>query len=88
MIRPATAGDLPAIEAIYNAIHDKEEAGPVYTNWQRGKYPTYDTASTPTLLLNKGEQVQVGAYNDTWACVRVDGVTGFVPLSALRLAEP
>ncbi len=51
-------------------------------------YPTYDTASTPTLLLSKGDHVQVGAYNDTWACVRVDGVTGFVPLSALRLAEP
>ena len=44
MIRPATAGDLPAIEAIYNAIFDVEEAGPVYTNWQRGKYPTRDTA--------------------------------------------
>ena len=44
MIRPATAADLPHIEAIYNAIHDAEEAGPVYTNWQRGKYPTLDTA--------------------------------------------
>lgn len=44
MIRPARAGDLTAIEAIYNAIFDAEEAGPVYTNWQRGKYPTRDTA--------------------------------------------
>ena len=51
-------------------------------------YPTYDTASTPTLLLSKGQQVQIGAYNDAWACVRVDGVTGFVRLNALRLVEP
>lgn len=44
MIRLATTADLPAISAIYEAIHDREEAGPVYTNWQRGKYPTTDTA--------------------------------------------
>ncbi len=51
-------------------------------------YPTYDAASTPMLLLDKGEQVQVGAYNDVWACVRVNGITGFIPLEALTLAEP
>ena len=44
MIRPAVSADLSGIEAIYNAILDREEAGPVYTNWQRGKYPTTDTA--------------------------------------------
>ena len=44
MIRLATAADLPAIESIYNAILDREEGGSVYTNWQRGKYPTIDTA--------------------------------------------
>lgn len=44
MIRKATAADLPGVEAIYNAILDREEQGPVYTNWQRGKYPTADTA--------------------------------------------
>ena len=43
-IRPATAADLDGITAIYDAILDQEEAGPVYTNWQRGKYPTTDTA--------------------------------------------
>ena len=43
-IRPATAADLNGITAIYDAILDREEAGPVYTNWQRGKYPTTDTA--------------------------------------------
>ena len=43
-IRPAVAADLDGITAIYDAIPDREEAGPVYTNWQRGKYPTVDTA--------------------------------------------
>ena len=40
MIRPATAADLGGIEAIYDAILTREETGPVYTNWQKGKYPT------------------------------------------------
>ena len=43
-IRPAVAADLDGITAIYDAILDREEAGPAYTNWQRGKYPTVDTA--------------------------------------------
>ena len=44
MIRKATAADIPAVADIYDAILTREEAGPVYTNWQRGKYPTRDTA--------------------------------------------
>lgn len=45
MIRPAVEADLPAIADIYDAILTREEGdGPVYTNWQRGKYPTADTA--------------------------------------------
>lgn len=44
MIRPAAPADLTHIAAIYSAILDQEEAGPVYTNWQRGKYPTESTA--------------------------------------------
>ena len=43
-IRPAVAADLDGITAIYDAILDREEAGPAYTTWQRGKYPTVDTA--------------------------------------------
>lgn len=72
MIRPATAGDLPAIEAIYNAIFDVEEAGPVYTNWQRGKYPTYDTArqvlEQGTLYVGEDE----GGF--LWGVVNLNGV--------------
>lgn len=45
MIRLASPADLPAIADIYDAILTREESGgPVYTNWQRGKYPTMDTA--------------------------------------------
>ena len=45
MIRPAVPADLPNIAEIYDAILTREETGgPVYTNWQRGKYPTLDTA--------------------------------------------
>ena len=44
MIRFAAAADIPGIAAIYDAILTREERGPVYTNWQRGTYPTADTA--------------------------------------------
>ena len=40
MIRLAAERDLPSITGIYDAIPDREEAGPAYTNWQRGKNPT------------------------------------------------
>ena len=72
MIRPATAGDLPAIEAIYNAIFDVEEVGPVYTNWQRGKYPTYDTARQ---VLEQGT-LYVGEDESgfLWGVVNLNGV--------------
>ena len=44
MIRMATPGDVPAIAAIYEAIHDAEEAGRMTIGWTRGVYPTADTA--------------------------------------------
>ena len=37
-IRPATAADLNGITAIYDAILDREEAGPVYSILYRFKY--------------------------------------------------
>ena len=48
-------------------------------------YPTYDASQTPLTRLTQGERVQLGAYNRRWACVRVDGVTGFMPIEALEL---
>ena len=44
MIRRATEGDLTAIAAIYDRIHDAEEAGRLTTGWVRGVYPTEATA--------------------------------------------
>ncbi len=45
MIRPACLNDLPAVAQLYEEILDQEDQRPVsYTNWQRGKYPTLDTA--------------------------------------------
>ena len=45
MIRPARDADLDPIARIYDEILDLEDARPVsYTNWQRGRYPTRDTA--------------------------------------------
>ena len=44
MIRRAGYGDIPAVAAIYEAIHDREARGEVTIGWQRGVYPTADTA--------------------------------------------
>ena len=45
MIRPARDADLDPIARIYEEVLDQEDARPVsYTNWQRGRYPTRDTA--------------------------------------------
>ena len=44
MIRKAEQGDVKAIAAIYDAIHDLEEAGAMTTGWVRGVYPTEATA--------------------------------------------
>ncbi|MDD3346810.1 GNAT family N-acetyltransferase [Oscillibacter sp.] len=51
-IRNATAADLPAIEAIFSAIHTAEESGLVTIGWKRGIYPT---AATAELALNRGD---------------------------------
>ena len=37
--------------------------------------------------LAEGERVRVGAYNGKWACVRVDGVTGYMPVEDLELTS-
>lgn len=68
MIRKAVAADLPGVEAIYDAILTREESGgPVYTNWQRGKYPTIDTArqaqEAGTLYVGEEDGVLWGVVN-------------------------
>ena len=52
MIRKATARDIAAVAAIYDAILTKEEQGPVTVGWLRGVYPTEQTARES---LDRGE---------------------------------
>ena len=44
MIRKACKADIPAISAIYDRLHDAEEAGKAEIGWVRGVYPTEGTA--------------------------------------------
>ena len=46
-------------------------------------YPSWDASGEPLSLLPAGTQVQLGAYNSLWACVRVEGVTGFMRMDTL-----
>ena len=63
IIRKATIADLPAIEELYNEIHDREEAGEVTTGWLRGVYPVRKTAEDAIgrddmfVLVDEGEHV-------------------------------
>ena len=46
MIRQASEKDIKRIAEIYEAIHDREEAGLTTIGWTRGVYPTEETART------------------------------------------
>lgn len=72
MIRPACSADLSAVAQIYEEILDQEDQRPVsYTNWQRGKYPTLDTARA---ALEAGT-LFVGEENGTiFAAVNLNGI--------------
>lgn len=50
-IRKATEADIPAVTAIYDALHGCEERGEATIGWIRGVYPTEQTART---ALEKG----------------------------------
>ena len=67
MIRLATPADLSQAAGIYEEILDQEQQGPVYTNWQRGKYPTIDTArqaqEAGTLYVGEEDGVLWGVVN-------------------------
>ncbi len=49
MFRKATMSDLDAISAIYDAIHDREEAGLSHAGWKRYIYPVRATAEAAIL---------------------------------------
>ena len=52
MIRKACKADIPAIAAIYDRLHDAEEAGEAEIGWVRGVYPTQGTAQA---ALERGD---------------------------------
>ena len=72
MFRLATEKDLEAVARIYEEILDEEDKRPVsFTNWQRGKYPTLDTART---ILAEGT-LWVGEENgEIWGSANLNGV--------------
>ena len=45
MIRKANKNDIKAIAEIYEDIHSEEEAGRLTIGWERGVYPTEQTAA-------------------------------------------
>ena len=60
--------------------------GEVYRVVSADALPLYeknDADSAVLAIFEKGKRVQLGAYDDAWACVRADGLTGFVALSGL-----
>ena len=88
MIRLATPADLSQAADIYEEILDREAQGPVYTNWQRGKYPTIDTARQ---ALEAGT-FYVGEENGVlWGVVNLNSVQlpeyGAIPWSIPAQAE-
>ena len=72
MIRLAKRSDLPGVVAVYDAILDHEDAtGLHYTGWQRGAYPTADTAKG---ILDAGT-LYVGVDEDgtVWGSMNLNG---------------
>lgn len=72
MIRLAKESDLPAVAAIYEAILDQEDTtGNHYTGWQRGAYPTADTARG----IFEAGTLYVGADEDgtIWGSMNLNG---------------
>ncbi len=44
IIRKAIEADIPAVARIYDNITEEQEKGGYYVGWQKGVYPTADTA--------------------------------------------
>ena len=72
MIRFANELDLPAVAAIYEAILDYEDAtGIHYTGWQRGAYPSADTARS---IFDAGTlYVGVDETGSVWGSMNLNG---------------
>lgn len=69
MIRKARTEDIPAVAAIYEAIIDQEEQGLAAIGWQRGVYPTAETAME---ALKAGELFVLEADGCVVASARIN----------------
>ena len=78
MIRRAKETDLPAVAAIYEAILDQEDAtGAHYTGWQRGAYPTADTARS--IFEARGWPAKWWSLPRTLPAARAKPFCGWIP---------
>ena len=79
MIRRAAKEDIPAIAAIYDEIHTREEASETTTGWLRDVYPTRKTAEDAVargdmfVLENGGNILGTGIINQIQVDVYADG---------------
>lgn len=71
MIRRAVQQDIPAVAAIYDAIHGEEEAGRAVIGWVRGIYPTQATAQA---ALEAGSLCVLEEGGEVVAAAKIDGV--------------
>jgi len=71
MIRKAAAADLTRIGEIYEAIFDKEDRGPVYTNWLRGTYPSVENSRQ---ALEAGTLYVGEDGGALWGVVNLNGI--------------
>jgi len=73
LFRKALLSDAEAVSAIYEAIHDREEAGTLTTGWIRGVYPTMAVVRT---ALEAGDLFVAEEQGRIIAAARINQVQG------------
>lgn len=73
MFRKADFCDLDAICAIYNAVHDQEEAGLTTIGWVRSIYPTRTTAEDS---IRAGDMFVLEENGEILAAARINQIQG------------
>jgi len=73
MFRTALPSDLDAICAIYDAVHDAEEAGRTTIGWVRSIYPTRATAQ---LGIRSGDMFVLEEEGRVVAAARINQIQG------------
>ena len=70
MIRKATPDDISAVSELYNKAIDYEDSHIKYTSWQKGVYPTADTArlglkNGSLYVFEQGDKIVAAVILDT-----------------------